>query len=60
MTRNRWAVGTALASTLMALMGGSIAMANEEAEKQAVAAVETVTPMRDPDGEWRVGGYFIK
>lgn len=24
------------------------------------AAVETVTPMRDGDGEWRVSGYFIR
>ena len=24
------------------------------------AAVETVTPMLDPDGEWRVSGYFIR
>ncbi len=23
-------------------------------------AVETVTPMRDDDGQWRVSGYFIK
>ena len=23
-------------------------------------AVETVTPMRDKDGVWRVSGYFIK
>ncbi len=23
-------------------------------------AVETVTPMRDPDGSWRVSGYFIR
>lgn len=23
-------------------------------------AVETVTPMKDPDGEWRVSGYFIR
>jgi hypothetical protein len=23
------------------------------------SAVETVTPMRDPDGQWRVSGYFI-
>lgn len=23
-------------------------------------AVETVTPMKDPDGEWRVSGYLIK
>ena len=24
------------------------------------AAVETVTPMKDKDGQWRVAGYFIK
>ena len=24
------------------------------------AAVETVTPMRDKDGAWRVSGYYIK
>jgi hypothetical protein len=24
------------------------------------AAVETVTPMRDPDGRWRVAGYYIR
>ncbi len=24
------------------------------------AAVETVTPMREKDGSWRVAGYFIK
>ncbi len=24
------------------------------------AAVETVTPMRDKDGQWRVSGYYIK
>jgi hypothetical protein len=23
-------------------------------------AIETVTPMKDKDGEWRVSGYFIK
>jgi len=23
-------------------------------------ATETVTPMRDPDGQWRVSGYFIR
>jgi hypothetical protein len=28
-------------------------------EKKA-SAVETVTPMQDPDGTWRVAGYFIK
>ena len=24
------------------------------------SAIETVTPMRDKDGKWRVSGYFIK
>ena len=24
------------------------------------SAIETVTPMRDEDGKWRVGGYYIK
>ena len=28
-------------------------------EKKA-SAVETVTPMMDPDGAWRVSGYFIR
>jgi Protein of unknown function (DUF4019) len=28
-------------------------------EKKA-AAVETITPMLDPDGTWRVSGYFIR
>ena len=23
-------------------------------------AIETVTPMKDPDGKWRVSGYYIK
>jgi ribosomal protein S17E len=23
-------------------------------------AVETVTPMKDSDGQWRVSGYYIK
>jgi hypothetical protein len=24
------------------------------------SAVETITPMLDPDGVWRVSGYFIR
>lgn len=24
------------------------------------SAIETITPMLDPDGQWRVSGYFIK
>jgi hypothetical protein len=28
--------------------------------EQAPAAVETVVPMRDRDGKWKVSGYFVK
>ena len=28
--------------------------------EQKRSAVETVTPMRDMDGQWRVSGYFIR
>jgi hypothetical protein len=24
------------------------------------AAIETVTPMQDTDGQWRVSGYFVR
>lgn len=27
---------------------------------QQASAIETVTPMRDSDGSWRVAGYYIK
>ncbi len=27
---------------------------------QKAEAVETVTPMKDPEGAWRVSGYFIR
>ncbi len=27
---------------------------------QKAAAVETVTAVREPDGSWHVGGYFIR
>jgi len=32
---------------------------NTSFEKKA-QAVETVTPMQEPDGSWKVSGYFIK
>jgi hypothetical protein len=32
---------------------------NTSFEKKALA-IETVTPMMDTDGKWRVSGYFIK
>ncbi len=32
----------------------------ESGFENKAAAIETVTPMRDKDGAWRVSGYFIK
>jgi hypothetical protein len=28
--------------------------------KNKASAIETITPMRDKDGKWRVSGYYIK
>jgi len=28
--------------------------------EQKADATETVTPMKDPDGHWRVSGYYIR
>ncbi len=32
----------------------------ETSFENKASAIETVTPMMDPDGRWRVSGYFIK
>lgn len=32
----------------------------EASFENKASAVETITPMRDPDGVWRVSGYYIK
>jgi Protein of unknown function (DUF4019) len=32
----------------------------EQAFEKKASAVETVTSMLDPDGAWRVSGYFIR
>ena len=32
----------------------------DTAFENKASSVETVTPMADPDGAWRVAGYFIK
>jgi hypothetical protein len=32
----------------------------ESSFENKVSAIETVTPMMDKDGEWRVSGYYIK
>ena len=58
---------------LLALAAACVAMAAPNKEKEIenaktsakkwlalVEAIETITPMRDADGTWRVSGYFIK
>jgi len=32
----------------------------ETSFENKASAVETVTPMQDADGVWRVAGYFVK
>jgi len=33
---------------------------NARAAGESPEAVETVTPMKEKDGSWRVSGYYIK
>lgn len=40
--------------------GEYIVIQYETVLERKAAAVETVTPMLDTDGQWRVSGYFIK
>jgi hypothetical protein len=40
--------------------GKYVIMVFETSFEQKAAALETVTPMQDSDGVWRVAGYYIK
>lgn len=40
--------------------GAYVVLQFETTFEHKQAAVETVTPARDPDGRWRVSGYFIR
>ena len=40
--------------------GEYVVIQYDTAYKNKASAVETLTPMRDKDGAWRVAGYFIK
>lgn len=40
--------------------GKYVAIQYETVFEKKAAAVETITPMLDPDGVWRVSGYFIR
>jgi hypothetical protein len=40
--------------------GEYVVLQYETSFENKKSAVETVTPMKDPDGSWRVSGYFIR
>ena len=40
--------------------GEYVLIAFETSLENKKSAIETVTPMMDKDGKWRVSGYFIK
>ena len=40
--------------------GKYVVIQYDTAFENKAAAVETITPMLDPDGVWRVSGYFIR
>lgn len=40
--------------------GKYVVIQYETSFEKKKSAIETVTPMEDPDGAWRVSGYFIK
>ena len=40
--------------------GEYVAIQYETVFENKASAVETITPMLDPDGIWRVSGYFIR
>ena len=40
--------------------GEYVVIQMETSFENKASAVETITPMRDSDGEWRVAGYYIK
>ena len=40
--------------------GKYVILEYESAFEKKSSAVETVVPMVDPDGTWRVSGYFIR
>jgi opacity protein-like surface antigen len=40
--------------------GKHVTIQYETAFENKASAVETITPMLDPDGIWRVSGYFIR
>lgn len=59
--RERQAAGAQFTRTLPGTPDGEYVVIQYRTRfEHKAAAVETVTPMRDPDGQWRVSGYFIR
>jgi ribosomal protein S17E len=44
----------------LTLNGVYVVIEFESSFENKKSAVETVTPMMDKDGKWRVSGYYIK
>jgi hypothetical protein len=40
--------------------GEYVVIQYDAAFEKAPAAIETITPMREKDGSWKVAGYFVK
>lgn len=55
----------AMVSNLLVVLSGApdgryVVIQYETAFERKKSAVETITPMVDPDGAWRVSGYYIR
>ena len=58
---SRHLLSAAPASALPNAPAGSyVVIQYETAFERRPSAVETITPMLDPDGQWRVSGYYIR
>jgi hypothetical protein len=58
--RSRRLLSTAFRSTLPGAPDGAyVVIQFASSFEQRSAAVETVTPMKDVDGTWRIAGYYI-
>ena len=59
--RNRTLLGAAYQTSLPGVPPGEYVVLRYEAELAGDRKmVETVTPMKEPDGRWRVSGYYVR
>jgi hypothetical protein len=59
--RERQAAGAQFTRTLPGAPDGEYVVIQYRTRfEHKAAATETVTPMRDADGQWRVAGYFVR